>query len=47
MAKLKYDWKYGENSEQKYYETKVGKQTLCIFANKWVGLCYLTAIQSI
>lgn len=35
MTKLKYDWKYGENSVQKYYETKVGEQTLCVFANKW------------
>lgn len=35
MAKLKYDWKYGENSYQKYYEAKVGEQTLCILSNKW------------
>lgn len=51
MAKLKYDWKYGENSEQKYYETKVGEQTLCVFANKWqsdiwMGLIDLQSIYN-
>lgn len=29
-----YNWKYGENSDQKYYEAKVNNTTLCVFANK-------------
>lgn len=35
MSKLRYNWKYGENEYQKYYEAKVGKDYLCVFANKW------------
>lgn len=35
MADTKFNWKYGENDCQKYYEAKVGKDYLCVFANKW------------
>lgn len=35
MADMKLNWKYGENDCQKYYEAKVGKDYLCVFANKW------------
>lgn len=35
MAKLKYDWKYGENGHQKYYETIVNGSYLVVFANDW------------
>lgn len=31
----KYEWKYGENDHQKYYEVKFGKDYLCVFANNW------------
>lgn len=30
MSKLKYDWKYGENGHQKYYDVTVGKDYLCV-----------------
>lgn len=30
-----YEWKYGENDHQKYYGAKLGKDYLCVFANKW------------
>ena len=33
MSKL--EWKYGENASQKYYDVHVGKDYLCVFANKW------------
>ena len=32
---MKYEWKYGENDTQKYYDVTVGKDYLCVFANKW------------
>lgn len=32
---MKYEWKYGENDNQKYYDVTVGKDYLCVFANKW------------
>lgn len=28
-------WEYGENNSQKYYCANVGKDYLCVFANKW------------
>lgn len=39
---MKYEWKYGENDNQKYYDVKVGKDYLCVFAIKrnpdtWFG----------
>ena len=42
MSKLKYDWKYGENDNQNYYEAKVNGSHLVVFANKaypnvWMG----------
>ena len=33
MSKL--EWKYGENESQKYYDVRIGKDYLCVFANKW------------
>lgn len=30
-----YDWKYGENEHQKYYEVIVNGTYLCVFANNW------------
>lgn len=43
MRKTKYEWKYGENECQKYYDVKLGKDYLCIYANKkypdvWMGM---------
>ena len=35
MAKLKYDWKYGENEHQKFYEVTVNGIYLLVFANNW------------
>lgn len=32
---MKYEWKYGENEYQKYYEAEVGEDCLIVFANKW------------
>lgn len=37
-----YEWKYGENNYQNYYDVKLGKDYLCVFANKsapniWLG----------
>lgn len=37
-----YEWKYGENAYQKYYDVKLGKDYICVFANKsapniWLG----------
>lgn len=31
---MKYKWKYGENDYQKYYDVTIGKDYLCVFANK-------------
>ena len=38
-----YEWKYGENNYQNYYDVKLGKDYLCVFANKsapniWLGI---------
>lgn len=35
MSKEKFKWKYGENKTQKYYDTKIGTDYLCVFCNKW------------
>ena len=32
-----YQWKYGDNGTQTYYETSIGKDYLCIYANKKSG----------
>lgn len=44
MAKNIINWTYGENESQKYYDAYVGKDYLCVFANKWqpdiwMGMC--------
>lgn len=31
---MKYEWKYGENDNQEYYDVTVEKDYLCVFANK-------------
>lgn len=38
----KYNWEYGENKSQNYYDFKIGKDYLCVFENKlypgvWMG----------
>lgn len=42
MSKRKYEWEYGENDYQIYFDTCVGKDHLRVFANKaypdtWMG----------
>ena len=32
---MKYEWKYGSNREQEYYDVKVGKDYLCVFRNRF------------
>lgn len=32
---MKYDWNYGENDYQKYYDVTVGEDHLCVFSNRW------------
>lgn len=32
---LKYNWKYGENERQKYYDVTVDGNYMCVYANKW------------
>ena len=46
MTKLKYDWEYVENSDQKYYEAKVNEHTLCVFANKWQPDIWMGLVDS-
>ncbi|MEE1256270.1 MAG: hypothetical protein UHN47_07130 [Lachnospiraceae bacterium] len=35
MSKTKYEWTYGENDSQKYYDVKVGNDYLCVYSNNW------------
>lgn len=40
---LKYNWKYGENPYQRYYDARVNGNYLCVFENKhqpgiWMGM---------
>ena len=44
---MKYKWKYGENNNQKYYDVTVGKDYLCVFANKWNPNTWLGMYNSI
>ena len=44
---MKYEWKYGENDYQKYYDVTVGKDYLCVFANKWTPNTWLGSYNSI
>lgn len=41
---MNYEWRYGSNKDQEYYETSVGKDCLCVFRNRrdkkhviWMG----------
>lgn len=43
---MKYEWKYGENDNQKYYDVTVGKDYLCVFANKWNPNTWLGSYNS-
>lgn len=55
MSKRNYQWKYGENDSQVYYDTYVGKDYLCVYANKaypdtWMGMyetdkCFITIMD--
>ena len=44
---MKYELKYGENDNQKYYDVTVGKDYLCVFANKWNPNTWLGSYNSI
>ena len=44
---MKYEWKYGENDTQKYYDVTVGKDYLCVFANKWNPNTWLGSYNSV
>lgn len=44
MANNTINWTHGENATQEYYDAYVGKDYLCVFANKWqpdiwMGMC--------
>ena len=55
MSKRNYQWEYGENDSQVYYDTYVGKDYLCVYANKaypdtWMGMyetdkCFITIMD--
>ena len=47
MNKLKYDWKYGENGHQKYYDVTIGKDYLCVFANDWNPNTWMGSYNSV
>lgn len=32
---MKFEWSYGENGNQKYYEATNERDYLCVFENKW------------
>lgn len=44
---MKYEWRYGENDNQKYYDVMVGKDYLCVYANKWNPNTWLGSYNSI
>ncbi len=46
MAKLKYDWKYGENDYQKYYDVTINGTYLLVFANKWQPDIWMGSIDT-
>lgn len=43
--KLKYKWKEGNNDTQHYYDVKLGKTYLLVFANKWKPNLYMGMIS--
>lgn len=47
MSKLKFEWKYGKNDYQKYYEVTVGKDYLCVYANNWNPDIWIGSYNSI
>lgn len=47
MRKLKFEWKYGENEIQKYYDVTIGNDYLCVFANKWHPDIWMGSYNSI
>lgn len=44
MRKIKYDWKYGENKSQKYYDVYVNGDYLCVFKNNWEH-CWMCMVK--
>lgn len=32
---MKYEWNHGKNQYQEYYDVVIGKDYLCVYANKW------------
>lgn len=32
---MRYEWHYGENIYQRYYDTNVENSYLCVYENKW------------
>lgn len=43
--KIKYNWEYGENKEQTYYEAKVGNDYLCVYANRWSPQIWMAIVN--
>ena len=42
---MKYKWEYGENKHQKYYEANVGKDYLCVYANRWAPQIWMAIVN--
>lgn len=42
---MKYEWKYGQNDYQKYYDVIINGDYLCVFANKWEPDIWLAMVK--
>lgn len=42
---LKFQWRYGENDEQRYYDVTVNGDYLCVFTRKWQSDIWMGAYQ--
>lgn len=42
---MKYNWKYGENEHQKYYDVTVDGNYLCVFSNKWQPNIWMAMVK--
>lgn len=42
---MKYEWKHGTNDCQEYYDVTIGKDYLCVFANKWQPNIWIAMVK--
>lgn len=43
---MRFDWQYGENENQKYYDVTIGSDYMYVFCNKWQPDIWMSCINN-